>query len=395
MNQNRATYKPAIIIPAFRRARSLSRLLATVNKAYFPSDDIDLIISLDKGAYDDVKSVAKNFNFAAGNVQIIEQTEKLGLKDHIIKCADYALQYDSIIVLEEDLIVSAGFYTFAQHALNHYENEESVAGISLYAQRFNETAQLPFEPLHTEHSTYFMKLVSSWGQAWTQKQWTSFKKWFKKADASDIEEKVALPDNIKEWNQYSWKKFFNAYLLEKKKYFVYPYSGFSTHCGDEQGEHIKEAGNLFQVPLSERSPGSDEFKFPEFKGHSIKYDMHMEASATYINTLLNLGNSNIAVDLYGTKSVELLLKSEYLLSSKKFKNFIQTYPLQFKPIELNIDFESHSSNLPFFYLYKTTEIHTETFKKPNHLRLAKYFSYQNFLSRNVFSSLFKNIFGAI
>ncbi len=393
MNESTAIYKPAIVIPAFRRERSLSRLLQTVNNAHFPADDINLIISIDQGATEEVKQTARSFNFKYGRVQVIEHPEKLGLKDHIMRCADYALEYESVVVLEEDLIVSPAFYTFAQKALGYYENEPSVAGISLYGQRFNESAQLPFEPLQTEYSVYFMKLVCSWGQAWTKKQWQEFKKWYSKTDPSIIEQSGNLPDNINEWSHCSWKKFFNAYIQESEKYFVYPYSSFSTHCGDEEGEHIKEAGNLFQVPLSGRDPKNEGFKFAEFGKHPIKYDMHMEQCGEFINTLLDVDKDNIAVDLYGTKSVEELQEREYILSSKKFRDPIKSFPLQFKPIELNIQFESYNGDPPFFYLYKTEDIISSNFESPNHLRFAKYFSYQNFLSGNIIRSYFKDLFG--
>lgn len=393
MKKSTTKYKPVIVIPAFRRERSLSRLLQTVNNAHYPTKDIKLIISIDQGASVEVKNIAGNFDFKYGDVEIIEHTKKLGLKDHIIKCADFAFEYGSVIVLEEDLIVSPGFYIYVQKALSYYENEQSVAGISLYAQRFNESAQLPFEPLQTEYSVYFMRLVCSWGQAWTKKQWEEFKKWYSKVDPSVVDQTNNLPDNIKKWSNFSWKKFFNAYMQKSDKFFVYPYSGFSTHCGDEIGEHIKEAGNLFQVPLSGTDPRNDSFRFAELDEHPIKYDMHMEQCGEFINTLMNNEIKNIAVDLYGTKRINELRESDYIISSKKFKRAIKSFPLQFKPIELNMQFESYNGDPPFFYLYETDEVIGSDFEKPNHLRLAKYFSYQNFLSGNIIRSYFKDLFG--
>ena len=45
----------------------------------------------------------------------------------------------------------------------------------------------------------------------------------------------------------------------------------------------------------------------------------------------NEKNENIEVDLYGTKSINQLLESDYILSSKKINSPIQSFPLQFKP----------------------------------------------------------------
>lgn len=387
-------HKPAVIIPAFRRDKSLSRLLTTINEAHYSEKNIELIISLDYGATDLVKETANSFTFKHGRVHVIEHGKKLGLKDHIIKCADFSLEYGSAIVLEEDLIVSPGFYQFAQNALNFYRNEDSVAGVALYSQRFNETAQLPFEPIQSDYSVYFMKLVCSWGQAWTATQWKDFKEWYSGIDSRNFnfEEINDLPENIKKWSNSSWKKFFNTYLLNKEKYFLYPYSSFSTHSGDEEGEHITDFGNLFQVPLSYTSSENQNNRFPEFKNHSIKYDLHMEASGEFVNSFLKLDSNNIAVDFYGSKNRKQLCNSDYVLSSKKYKKPIRSFPLQFKPLELNMKFESYNGDPPFFYLYKTDDIIASKFKKPNHLRFAKYFSYQNFFSGTIFRSLIRNIF---
>lgn len=384
--------KPAIIIPAFKREKSLSRLLRTVNDAEYPDENINLIISLDQGASADVKKTSENFDFKHGDVQIIEHSRKLGLKDHILECADFSLEYGSVIVLEEDLLVSSGYYLYAQKALDYYENETSVAGISLYSQRFNETAQLPFEPLETEYAVYFLKLVCSWGQAWTGKQWKEFKEWFSEVDDTIIERTTDLPGNVKDWSENSWKKFFNTYLLKKNKFFVYPYNSYSTHCGDEKGEHIRKSGNLFQVPLSEINPKNQQVQLPDFDRHLIRYDMHMECCSEFMNTILKLDSKKMAIDLYGTKSIKQLQDSDYILSSKKFKSPIQSFPLQFKPIELNIKYNSFSNDHPFFYLYKTEEVMNSSFSTPNYFRLAKYLSYQNFYSKRTVKDLFKLIF---
>jgi hypothetical protein len=393
LNKSTTKYHPAIVIPAFKRDRSLSRLLQTVNNAHYPTDGIQLIISIDQGGTAAVKNIAKNFDFKYGNVQVIEHSKKLGLKNHIIRCGDLALEYGSVIVLEEDLIVSPGFYTYTQRSIDFYKDERSIAGISLYSQRFNETTQLPFEPFQTEYSIYFMKLVCSWGQAWTSSQWKEFKNWYSQIDKSNssIEEINHLPDNVKKWSKYSWKKFFNAYMLKHDKYFVYPYSSFSTHCGDEEGEHIKGNRNLLQVPLSGGDSHRSNFEFPDFRNHLIRYDMYMEAFEEFISTMLPLCYQSIAVDLYGMKSPDQFTDKEYILSSKKYKNPIKSFPLRFKPLELNVKFESYDEEIPFFYLYRTEDVINLDYTKPNYYRFANYFSYQNFFSRNILKGFLKNL----
>src|SRR5690625_7608203 len=82
-------------------------------------------------------------------------------------------------------------------ALNAYGKSDRVAGISLYAQVYNETAQLPFIPLFVPKAAYFMQLASSWGAVWSEDQWRSYDGW-RQNHLQRAEEKYLneLPQNI-------------------------------------------------------------------------------------------------------------------------------------------------------------------------------------------------------
>lgn len=81
-------------------------------------------------------------------------------------------------------------------------------------------------------------------------------------------------------------------MIEKNKYFVYPYNSFSTKFGDI-GTHFKRRSHRFQVPLS------------------------------------------LSVDLYATKKEESYKR--YVLTTKKMNyKIINMYDLTMKPIEDNI-----------------------------------------------------------
>src|SRR5690625_6183829 len=97
----------------------------------------------------------------------------MGLKKHIYRCISLSEIYGSVILLEDDLTLSLLYYLYAMEALNAYGKSDRVAGISLYAQVYNETAQLPFIPLFVPKAAYFMQLASSWGAGWSEDQWRS------------------------------------------------------------------------------------------------------------------------------------------------------------------------------------------------------------------------------
>ena len=168
---------PAIVIIAYNRPKSLERLInSIVNANYVDYKDIHLVISIDGGENKniEVKNIADSFYWEYGEKTIINHSENMGLRNHVITCGNLTETYESLIILEEDCFVSKNFYDFAVKLLQYYENDEKIAGISLYTYSVYESFNMPFKPLHDGYDCFFMQVPSSWGQAWTQKQWQNF-----------------------------------------------------------------------------------------------------------------------------------------------------------------------------------------------------------------------------
>ena len=49
-----------------------------------------------------------------------------------------------------------------------------------------------------ESDVFFMQFPSSWGQAWTNKQWDLFKKWYAN-NCNEIKNTNKIPDNVLSW----------------------------------------------------------------------------------------------------------------------------------------------------------------------------------------------------
>lgn len=384
---------PVIIIPAFNRAGSLERLLDSISLAYFPKEDIKIIISLDGEYTEDVYRVATKFSttFSYADVEVIARSKNLGLREHILLCGDFSILYGSCIILEDDLIVSKNFYTFACQAADRYDVEHDIAGIALYAQRYNEYSNLPFEPnTNRESDVFFMQVACSWGQVWTEKQWVSFKKWYNKNIEIDLLNFPCIPKSVAMWPKSSWKKYYSAYLILNNKYFVYPYISFTSNCADSGGTHNLHEFNTVQVPLNHSETHVPSFLLPKLDDNSITYDGFMEYKLTPNRIIFGINSSEIQIDLYGTKPLSLLMNSEYSISSKKNTHPLVGFPLRFKSIENNLYYLLDNSDNSFFSLNKSSNFITETAhtKRIRDFKLLNYFNYSQIINKSFLYGLF-------
>lgn len=355
--------KIAIVVVAYNRVDSISRLLKSINNAIYP-EAAHLIISIDKSNTESVVNYANNFSFSHGTKEIITHEKNLGLRKHILGCGDLLEVYDALIVLEDDLVVSPSFYLYAHKAALYYQNNDNIAGISLYSYHVNPHTTSPFFPEMRNKENYFVQWAPSWGQVWLKRQWFDFKKWYKEnneefADASH------LPYNICHWGKKSWLKYHIKYAIENNKFFVHPYIAYSTTCGD-QGEHTSENTSYFQVCLQNSIKNS--FDFAPFDSKAVKYDSFFERYG------LLLEYNDLCIDLNGAKKNQT--KNRYWLTTRAYKyRIVKSYRLTFKPIERNINDENIGEDI---FLYDTF---TKTNTAPEYQRSSLLFQYdiQNLL----------------
>lgn len=262
---------PAIVVVTYNRPNALSRLLNSIESAdYNGRTDIPLVISVDGGGGKEIVEIAELFEWRYGKKRIIVHDENLGLRKHILSCGDLTKQYGAIILLEDDLYVSSEYYNYIEKAQQYYQNDEKIAGVSLYVYNHNDNAQILFSPIKTEYDVFFMQVPSSSGQSWTNKQWGLFREYL----SSDpiINDNDLLPDQVKGWPNTSWKKYFFKYMVETDKYFVYPYMPFSTNFCDA-GIHIQTYKNELQVPMEWRKR---DLSFVDFSNADVIYDAYYE-----------------------------------------------------------------------------------------------------------------------
>jgi hypothetical protein len=332
-------HNPVIVVAAFNRAESLKRLLTSLSQAIYPTK-VDLVISIDGGGPQDVVDVANGFVWTSGEKSVLLHDQNLGLRAHIISLGDLTYKYGSIILLEDDLMVSPWFYEYARAAENYYYNEDEVAGVSLYAYRNNENSDCaPFNPLNNGYDIFFMQTPSSWGQLWTKKQWEGFKAFYDHNPT--IGKRDRIPENVKEWADSSWKKFYHLYLAEKKKYFVTPYFSYTTNCG-EVGTHSQKKTSLWQAQLSYGVP--ENFRFPKFEEKSLKYDAYMEIDPACLPFIEGVPPEKLCVDLYGTKQLDLF-DNKYWLTIRASSQVIRSYGIELLPLENNVLYQTEGKGI--------------------------------------------------
>jgi len=343
---------PVIVIVGYNRPRSLKRLINSLEKAVYPTNDISLIISIDKSPDNaSVKQIADDFNWKFGVKKVVYQKENLGLKKHIVQCMQYTFEYENIILLEDDLFVAPDFYNYTVQALKFTAGNEKIGGISLYNHQFNVHKGVNFSPLEDGFDNWYFQFASSWGQAWSAQHITKFLEWFN--NSPTLENNKELPKNVFNWSDKSWLKFYISYLIEKDRYFLYPKISLSTNFSDP-GTHIQNDNTTYQVPLSLNR--DKEYNFSTLNNSKSVYDAFYESQTLF--NLIGFEKNEVAIDLYGYK---INFDKRYLLSSQILDyKVLKSFGKSLKPIDGNVVFEIEGNDI---FLYDRNIEEQNTFNK--------------------------------
>lgn len=366
----------AIVVITYNRLNSLKRLIDSLLRAKY-DESVNLIISIDRSEiFEQVYDYASKILWSHGDVEIKVAEQRLGLKKHVMQCGELLNQYEHIVVLEDDLYVSPGFYQYTKEMISKYSNDENIAGISLYNYPRNQYANLPFTPQLDQYDIYFMKIASSWGQVWSRQKWDKFLEWY---NANPSIDELHIPEHIKLWGNKSWLKYHHAYCAAENKYFVYPRMALSTNFS-EPGEHAS-LDSTYQVELL--NDVKSNYRVPNFFDNTIRYDEFFENE----NIKEYISFEDVTIDLYGKK----YRHTRYVLTTKQLhKKIIETYALRMKPWELNVINNIDGEGV---YLYDITKNERNIFLF-NKVDFTKYIFKLN-SPRWVFGFLFNSLFKKI
>ena len=137
---------------------------------------------------DTVESVRNYLNSISGfkSVKIITSPVNKGLACSIISGVTKVLKdYASVIVLEDDMVVSPYFLTYMNDGLRKYQNDDRVISIHGYVYPVDE--ELP--------ETFFLKGADCWGWATWRRGWNLFN-----PDGQDLFDKIKRSKLEKQFN---------------------------------------------------------------------------------------------------------------------------------------------------------------------------------------------------
>ena len=322
---------PAIVISAYSRPDALGRLLSSLENSRYPPDaNVKLIISIDKGEAVAVDNVAKDFQWNHGEVEIILHDRHLGLFDQFLFCGDLSARHGQVLLLEDDLIVSPHFYTYATAALSAFAEVGKIAGISLYAIWFNGYTHHPFQPIADGGDNFFLQIPISHGMAISAAQWTRWREWLR-ANSPEVSVDDPIHEMFAKFEADEWFPSMTHYLAATDQYFVYPRRSLSTNMG-ETGTHFSSSTNYFQVPLQ---MGERAYSFRSFDDALAVYDSFYEILPSRLDRLTDkFRDYEYQVDLNGTKS-KSKLTSPYVLTSRGSKKSIFSFGKSMRPLEAN------------------------------------------------------------
>lgn len=349
--------KIAIVAVGYNRIDSMQRLFMSLSLAQYPNEDIPLYISIDASGDTALYDYVRNFEWKYGDKYVNIQQERLGLRKHIIRCGNLTKYFKAVIILEDDIFVSEYFYDYVSKVVDYYGNDGRIGGFSLYQNNMKGT--LPVYFLNDGSDAYLKQSPASWGECWTEQQWTGFKNWYENFDDARFT-KIDMPEYIKKWKK-AWSKYFMAYLIETNKYFVFPQTSHTTCFGDA-GEHSSVRSTYGQANIL---CGKKDYRFLPFE-QMICYDIYGTNEAIY--EWLGIEKKDVRVDFY--VSDNLRIDKPYLLTTTEYPyKVVRTYSLEMFPIELNIKYQIPGKGI---YLYEVdNSIKGKRVKMP--LPLAYYY----------------------
>ncbi len=174
-------------------------------------------------------------------------------------------EFGKVIVMEDDNLVSPGFLTFMNDALDFYEDNSRVMHISAYARPDLDIAAIK-EP------TYFFYHTTTWGWGTWKRAWDKFTH-----DAMAVREAVKKKGNIRKlnldgtfeffWGLYavakkgmnSWNTIWHSVVFLNDGLVLYPkrslvsnigHDGSGTNCAPDERFVINDEALATEIPVT-------------------------------------------------------------------------------------------------------------------------------------------------
>lgn len=245
---------PPICVFGFNRPELINQLFETLAKCddannshvymFIDGPRCDKDVSL----CSEVVRVSKKYSDQFAKFEIKKSEENKGLARALKEGVSSILNFhDTVIVLEDDLVLSKDFLTYMNQALSFYQDDKRVGSISGFTTKLSTSSQ---------YDNYFHPRPCSWGWATWKDRWESCD-W--DYIPSDFNQKLRLKLSAYQAGQdvyrmfqnqlkgkiNSWAIIWTVNHLLNSLYVVYPYQSKVKNVGfGEDATHCK-GGNPF------------------------------------------------------------------------------------------------------------------------------------------------------
>ncbi len=299
-----------ILVFAFNRPNHFRQTIEALQKNKYAQES-SITIYCDASRNDsDVLNVKLVRDFAksiAGfkSIEIIEQKSNKGLANSIIDgVTDTLAKYDSVIVLEDDLVSSPNFLNYMNNALRMYENSANV--ISIHGYCYPVQQQMP--------ESFFLRGADCWGWATWKRGWAMFEK-----DGEKLLKELEAKALCKEFD------FYNSY----------PYTKMlkNQNSGKIDSWAIRWYASAFLNNMLTLYPGVSLIKNigNDFSGTNSWENSRFNVSLTsdnktfvFVEPIENVNAREAIASFFRStrKSTFLKIKSKLKFLTKKFKGYL-------------------------------------------------------------------------
>ena len=324
-----------IVVIAYRRPASLTRLLDSLRTADYPDGvAVPLIISIDggPGRDDAVVRLAEAADWPAGPKEVVAHEEHLGLRDHLVRCGDLSERFGAIAILEEDLVVSRRWHAFASAALADVAADERVAHAALGSPWFIGFSGDPFTPIADGADAFFGRFPYTAGLVVTADQWTRLRPVL--ADRDPVLPHPGLHPAYRRLRADEWLPRMARHLVVGDRYVLYPRVSLAVQWGDA-GTHFGRPTRWFQAPLEHRRTA---WMFHGLDTADAVYDGFMELDGAVLRRLapaVASATTAVATDLWANRR-RSNVPTPFVVTTRPVRRAVATWGAVARPLEANV-----------------------------------------------------------
>jgi len=190
-----------VIVIVFNRAKSMLRLLDSLNVAEYGNDSVKIEVWIDRskdGIVDKITlETAKSFVFKHGNYSVMTHDKHVGIYGQWLSTwAPSADSSEIAVILEDDLTVSPHFYKYLKLVHEKYDHSREINGYSLQGISIKHGGNGMSRLAVPRNNTVFLyPVLGTWGFSPSTRNWVNFLKWFSKANVNETFQPY-VPGNV-------------------------------------------------------------------------------------------------------------------------------------------------------------------------------------------------------